>query len=178
MNYDRIGLSSVSEIKIKVNGRFYEVRTRPYDTLSRVLRDELGLTGTKRGCDYGGCGSCTISLDGLPVYSCMYPAQYAEGKEILTIEGLSGQGSGKEALSVLQKSFLENGGLQCGYCTTGILVSGKCLLDHNPSPSVVDVQEALAGNICRCTGYGKIIESVIVAAKLLRETKPKQITGK
>jgi aerobic carbon-monoxide dehydrogenase small subunit len=144
---------------------------RPYDTLSRVLRDELGLTGTKRGCDYGGCGACTVSLDGLPVYSCMYPAQYCVGKEILTVEGLSQGGKvSEESLSIVQKSFLMNGGLQCGYCTNGILISTERLLAKNPDPSLDEIKEALAGNICRCTGYGRIVESIFVAASEMRSS--------
>jgi len=153
---------------LKVNGREESARVKPYDTLSRVLREELGMIGTKRGCDYGGCGACTVSLDGKAVYSCMYPAQYAEGKEIVTVEGLAGM---NDALSVIQESFLVNGGLQCGYCTSGIMISTKCLLSKNPNPTVVEIQEALAGNICRCTGYGRILESIFAAAKTLREER-------
>jgi carbon-monoxide dehydrogenase small subunit len=157
-------------ITLKVNGRPETARIRPYDTLSRVLREELGFTGTKRGCDYGGCGACTVSLEGRAVYSCMYPAQYAEGKEILTVEGLASRGpNGGDTLSKIQESFLVNGGLQCGYCTAGIMISTACLLDKNPDPSMTEVQEALAGNICRCTGYGRILESIFAAAKSLKE---------
>ena len=159
-------------IVLKVNGREENVRLKPYDTLSRVLREELGMIGTKRGCDYGGCGACTVSIDGKAVYSCMFPAQYAEGKEILTVEGLAAkEGNGGDALSVIQESFLVNGGLQCGYCTSGIMISTKCLLDKNPNPTLRDIQEALVGNICRCTGYGRILESIFAAAKSLRQEK-------
>ncbi len=159
-------------VVLKVNGREESVRLKPYDTLSRVLREELGMIGTKRGCDYGGCGACTVSIDGKAIYSCMFPAQYAEGKEILTVEGLAANnGIGGDALSMIQESFLVNGGLQCGYCTSGIMISTKCLLDKNPDPSLVDIQEALAGNICRCTGYGRILESIFAAAKSLRQEK-------
>ena len=133
-------------IVLKVNGGEESVRLKLYDTLSRVLREELGMTGTKRGCDYGGCGACTVSIDGKAVYSCMFPAQYAEGKEILTVEGLANRNSvGGDTLSMIQESFLVNGGLQCGYCTSGIMISTKCLLDKNPDPSFDDIQEALAG---------------------------------
>jgi len=156
-------------IEIHVNGKPERVSVRPYDTLSRVLREELGLTGTKRGCDYGGCGACTVSIDGLPVYSCMYPAQYCEGREILTVEGLSKGGKvSEDSLSIVQRSFLMNGGLQCGYCTNGILISTERLLAKNPDPSLNDIREALAGNICRCTGYGRIVESIFVAASEMR----------
>jgi aerobic carbon-monoxide dehydrogenase small subunit len=159
-------------IILKVNGREENVRLKPYDTLSRVLREELGMTGTKRGCDYGGCGACTVSIDGRAVYSCMFPAQYAEGREILTVEGLAAMnGVDGDTLSVIQESFLVNGGLQCGYCTSGIMISTKCLLDKNQDPSLNDIQEALAGNICRCTGYGRILESIFAAAKSLRQEK-------
>jgi len=130
------------------------------------------MTGTKRGCDYGGCGACTVSIDGKAVYSCMYPVQYAEGKEILTVEGLGGDNvAAGDALSIIQESFLVNGGLQCGYCTAGIMISTKCLLDTNSNPSLNDIQEALAGNICRCTGYGRILESIFSAARNQRQGK-------
>lgn len=157
------------EIDVKVNGRTYRVSVSPYDTLSRLLRDEIGLTGTKRGCDYGGCGACTVSVDGLPVYSCMFPAQYCIGREVMTVEGLSGEGNLEtESLSTLQRSFLQNGGLQCGYCTSGILISAQRLLSRNPEPTIPEIKEALAGNICRCTGYSRIIDSVMKAAAELR----------
>jgi carbon-monoxide dehydrogenase small subunit len=159
----------VEAIVMKVNGKEETVRVRAYDTLSRVLREELGFTGTKRGCDYGGCGACTVSLDGKAVYSCMFPAQYAEGKDVLTVEGLASRSDVGDTLSKIQESFLVNGGLQCGYCTSGIMISTKCLLDKNPSPSMTDIQEALAGNICRCTGYGRILESIFEAAKSMRD---------
>lgn len=160
-------------IILRVNGRQERVRVSAYDTLSRVLREELGMTGTKRGCDYGGCGACTVSLDGRAVYSCMYPVQYAEGKEVITIEGLSKKADSRtEALNQIQQSFLVNGGLQCGYCTAGIMISTKCLLEKTPEPAMKDIQEALAGNICRCTGYGRILESIFAAAKAIREENP------
>ena len=120
-------------IEINVDGKDYVVSVKAYDTLSRVLRDELGLFGVKRGCDYGGCGACTVSLDGRAIYSCMYPVQNVVGKKVLTVQGLASNGEvGHEALSEIQKSFLENGGLQCGYCTAGVMMSTKCLLDKNP----------------------------------------------
>ncbi len=153
-------------LTLRINGRTESVSVKPYDTLSRVLREELGMTGTKRGCDYGGCGACTVSLDGKAVYSCMYPVQYAEGREILTVEGLAER---DETLSQIQQSFLTEGGLQCGYCTAGIMISTKCLLETKPQPELRDIQEALAGNICRCTGYGRILESVFAATKVLSE---------
>jgi aerobic carbon-monoxide dehydrogenase small subunit len=160
---------------LNVNGRQERVRVGAYDTLSRVLREELGMTGTKRGCDYGGCGACTVSIDGKAVYSCMYPVQYADGKEILTVEGLAEKDqAGQELLSQIQESFLVNGGLQCGYCTSGIMMSTKCLLDRNPAPTMKDIQESLAGNICRCTGYGRILESIFAAAKAVNASASKK----
>jgi len=157
-------------IEINVNGKNYSVDVKPYDTLSRVLREELGLFGVKRGCDYGGCGACTVSIDGKAFYSCMFPVQYAVGKKVLTVEGLAKSGElNKESLSEIQYGFLENGGLQCGYCTPGIMIATNCLLDSNPNPTLGEVQEALSGNICRCTGYGRIIESIFAAAKQRRE---------
>jgi len=159
-------------VSLNINGTDYDVEVTAYDTVNKVLREQVGLTGTKRGCDYGGCGACTVSIDGKAVYSCMFPAQYAEGKEILTVEGLAAkEGNGGDALSVIQESFLVNGGLQCGYCTSGIMISTKCLLDKNPNPTLSDIQEALVGNICRCTGYGRILESIFAAAKSLRQEK-------
>jgi carbon-monoxide dehydrogenase small subunit len=154
-------------LNLNVNGKDCEVSIKPYDTLSRVLSEELGLTGVKRGCDYGGCGACTISLDGKAVYSCMYPAHHAASKKILTIEGVSSPDSvvNFDALSEIQKSFLNNGGLQCGFCTPGIIMSTKCLLEKNPNPTLAEIKETLAGNICRCTGYGRIIESILEAIK-------------
>jgi aerobic carbon-monoxide dehydrogenase small subunit len=159
-------------IDLEVNGKLYRgINIRPYDTLSRVLRDELGLIGTKRGCDYGGCGACTVALDNMAIYSCMYPAQYAVNKKILTVEGLESISESSSSLSEIQKSFLENGGLQCGYCTSGMMISAKVLLEANPKPEQDDIQEALAGNICRCTGYGTIIKSVLEAAKRMEERR-------
>ncbi len=153
-------------LRIKVNSVEYSLNIDPYETLNRVLRERLGLTGTKRGCDYGGCGSCTALVDGKAVYSCMYPALKAEGKEVTTIEGLS---KGEE-LDSLQKAFLEHGGLQCGYCTPGFIMSAKALTLRNPDPSERDIRYALSGNICRCTGYSKILESVKAATQNPRTT--------
>jgi carbon-monoxide dehydrogenase small subunit len=161
-------------LTINVNGKDYTVSPRPYDTLSRVLREELGLTGVKRGCDYGGCGACTVSVDGKAIYSCMYPVQHVGKKKILTVEGLVAQDrTGIDSLSEIQRSFLDNGGLQCGYCTAGIMISTKCLLEQNPNPSLLEIQEALAGNICRCTGYSRVIDSIFEAAKELRAKNSK-----
>jgi carbon-monoxide dehydrogenase small subunit len=143
-------------IKLNINGDDYEVGVKPFERLNDVLRETLGLTGTKRGCDTGGCGACTVIVDGKPVYSCMMPVQQAENKKILTIEGLSKNGK----LDPLQGAMAKLGGIQCGFCTPGVIMSAKALLASKPSATNTDVREALAGNICRCTGYVKIFEAV------------------
>lgn len=132
---------------------------KPYDTLNKVLRDYMGLTGTKRGCDYGGCGACTVIVNGKAVYSCMYPAIKAEGKEVLTIEGLSSLG-----LHPLQRAFIEKHALQCGYCTPGFLMAAYALLRVNPNPSSDEILEAITGNLCRCGTYQNIIEAIKLAS--------------
>jgi aerobic-type carbon monoxide dehydrogenase small subunit (CoxS/CutS family) len=146
-------------ISLNVNGTTYSIDVKPYDSLNRVLREEIGLTGTKRGCDTGGCGSCTVIIDGKAMYSCMYPVLKAEGKKVLTIEGLSERGE-----HPLQSVSVKNAAFQCAYCGPGIIMSAKALLDRNQNPSETDVREALVGNICRCTGYGKIVDSILEAA--------------
>jgi len=146
-------------IHLNVNGLVYSVAVNPYDSLNRVLREDLGLTGTKRGCDTGACGSCTVIVDKKAVYSCMYPAVKAQGKTILTIEGLSEHGEDR-LQSILEKNFA----FQCAYCAPGIIMSAKALLDSEPHPSETRVREALVGNICRCTGYSRIVESILEAA--------------
>lgn len=133
------------------------------DRLIDVLRDRLLLTGTKQGCGEGECGACTILLDGLPVNSCLVPALKAQGKTVTTIEGLA-QG---DTLHPLQESFLEAGAVQCGFCTPGMILSAKALLDHKKNPSDEEIKLALSGNICRCTGYVQIIEAVKIAATKL-----------
>jgi len=130
-----------------------------------VIRDKLGLTGTKKGCETGGCGSCTVIVDGRAVYSCMMYAMQAMGKEIQTIEGLQGE---LGEMHVVQKSFMEAGGLQCGYCTPGFIMSAKALLDRNPTPSDDEIKDALVGNLCRCTGYTKIFDSIRLASDYLK----------
>ena len=146
-------------ISLDVNGLVYSIAVNPYDSLNRVLREDLGLTGTKRGCDTGACGSCTVIVDKKAVYSCMYPAVKAQGKTILTIEGLSEHGEDR-LQSILEKNFA----FQCAYCAPGIIMSAKALLDSEPHPSETRVREALVGNICRCTGYSRIVESILEAA--------------
>lgn len=150
-----------SKVALRVNGKKCELELGPYALLSEVLREDLGLKGTKRGCDFGGCGACTVLMDGQAIYSCMMPARHAEGHEITTIEGLAEGGK----LSPVQRSFVKNMGFQCGYCTPGIIMSATALLKRNPHPTEDDMREALAGNLCRCTGYTSIFKSIKEAAE-------------
>ena len=144
-------------IVLKVNGKDYDLVVRPSASLAEALREKLGLTGTKRGCDYGGCGSCTVLMDGKAVYSCMMPAIKAQGKNITTIEGLLRNGW----LDPLQAAFAEHGAVQCGFCTSGMLMSIKGLLEKGSKHTEIEIREAIAGNLCRCTGYKKIVEAVM-----------------
>jgi carbon-monoxide dehydrogenase small subunit len=153
-------------IQFMVNGNQVEADVHPHWTLLRVLRDELDLTGAKQGCGEGECGACTVLVNGAPVNSCIYPILEAEGKEILTIEGLIGEDN---RLHPIQQAFLEKAGVQCGFCTPGMIMSAKALLDSNPHPSETEIRHAIAGNMCRCTGYVQIVESVLHAAELLAE---------
>jgi carbon-monoxide dehydrogenase small subunit len=148
-------------INLRINGESYEVSVKPNMTLLDFLRDEIGLTGTKKGCDTGQCGACTVLLDGKPINSCLVLAADANGKEILTVEGLGRDGK----LHPLQETFMQEGAVQCGYCTSGMLLSAKALLDENPSPGEDEVKKAIAGNLCRCTGYVRIVKAVLVAAR-------------
>jgi carbon-monoxide dehydrogenase small subunit len=143
-------------VKFIINGESYEITVCSKDSLLDVLRETLGLTGTKKGCNSGECGACTVIVDGKPVNACLTLAVEADGKEILTIEGLSEGGK----LSSLQESFLEHGAVQCGYCTPGMIMSSQVLLNENPVPSEEEIRNAIAGNFCRCTGYTKIIEAI------------------
>ena len=145
-------------ITLKVNGIVEDVEIEPWWTLSRVLREELGLIGTKEACGNGLCGSCTVLVDGKAVKSCIYLALKARGREIVTIEGLKGKDG---ELHPLQKAFVEHFAVQCGYCTPGMIMSAKAILDENPKPSEEEVRIALSGNVCRCTGYVKIIEAIL-----------------
>jgi len=146
-------------IELKVNGESYDVAVEPRRTLLEVLREQLGLTGTKEACDAGDCGACTVLLDGKPVPSCLVLAVDAQGKDILTIEGMA---SGSE-LHPIQKAFVDYGAIQCGFCSPGMILTVKALLDRNPNPTEEEVREAISGNLCRCTGYVKIIEAAMVA---------------
>ena len=152
---------------LRVNGEEQEVLFHSYKTLLEVLREELGLTGTKHGCELGECGACAVLVDGEPRLSCLELAMQCEGRDVQTVEGLA-QGA---ELHPLQAAFADLGGSQCGYCTAGMLMTAKALLDKEPSPSRERIKEALSGNICRCTGYQQIWESVEAAARCLREEK-------
>jgi len=149
------------QLKLTVNGQSYELYVKPKALLVEVLRNELGLTGTKRGCNSGSCGSCTVILNGMAVKSCSILALQANGAEILTVEGLA-EG---EQLHPLQRAFLDYGAFQCGFCTPGMLMSAKALLDENPSPSEEEIREAIQGNVCRCTGYNSIVRAIMAVAK-------------
>jgi len=144
-------------IKLHVNGDEHEVLTEIHKTLLEVLREDLGLTGTKRGCDLGTCGACTVLINGRPHLSCLTLAVDVQEKEILTIEGLSQGGK----LHPLQKGFVEKGAVQCGFCTPGMILTAKALLDEHPRPSEDEVKRAISGNLCRCTGYVKIVEAIL-----------------
>jgi len=143
-------------VTLRVNGESYDLMIAPYRTLLDVLREEIHLTGSKKGCDVGDCGACTVLLDGKPVNACLVVAATADGTEITTIEGLAQDGN----LHPLQQAFVKEGAVQCGFCTSGILMSLKALFDRNSSPSVDEIKSAIAGNLCRCTGYAKIFKAV------------------
>lgn len=146
-------------IKLNINGEAYEVVIHPHRTLLEVLREEIMLTGTKEGCGMGACGACTVLIDGEAVLACLTLALSAEGKDIRTVEGLR---KGQE-VSPLQKSFVEHGAIQCGFCTPGMLMSSTALLSKNLHPSEDEIKKAISGNLCRCTGYTKIVEAVLAA---------------
>lgn len=151
-------------ITLKINGEIYKLHIKPNALLLDVIRDEIGLTGTKRGCDTGECGACTILIEGKPVNSCLLLAVEADGKDVLTVEGLAKNGQ----LHPLQVAFVEDGAVQCGFCTPGLLLSAKALLDTNPNPTEEEIKTAIAGNLCRCTGYTKIIKAINSAAKKMQ----------
>ncbi len=152
-------------VKLKVNGIEEEAFVEPWWSLARVLREELGLTGAKIGCDTGMCGVCIVLVDGKAVKSCLFLAVKAKGTDIITIEGLAGD-NGK--LHPLQEAFIEHFAVQCGYCTPGMIISAKALLDENPAPTEEEVKKGLSGNFCRCTGYTKIIEAVLAAGDKMK----------
>lgn len=148
-------------ITLKVNGDSYTKTVKANTLLINALREELDLTGTKKGCELGDCGACTVLLDGKPVNSCLILAVEADGHEITTIEGLAQN----DKLDKLQESFVENTAIQCGYCAPGMILSGKALLNRNPNPTEQEVRTAIAGNLCRCTGYVNIVKAIMAAAK-------------
>ncbi len=148
------------ELRLIVNGQPYELYVKPKSLLVEVLRNELGLTGTKRGCESSSCGICTVILNGMAVKSCSILALQADGAEITTVEGLAKGGK----LHPLQKAFLDYGAYQCGFCTPGMLASAKAFLDENPRPTEIEIREAINGNICRCTGYNSIVRAIKAVA--------------
>jgi aerobic-type carbon monoxide dehydrogenase small subunit (CoxS/CutS family) len=149
------------ELKLTVNGQPYEIYIKPKTLLSEVLRDHLGLTGTKRGCNSSSCGACTVILDGMAVKSCSILALQADGCEVMTVEGLATDAK----LHPLQRAFLDHGAFQCGFCTSGMLMASTALLNENPKPTKEQIKEGIDGNICRCTGYNSIIRAVTAVVK-------------
>ncbi|MGC8817134.1 MAG: (2Fe-2S)-binding protein [Candidatus Hadarchaeum sp.] len=152
-------------VKLNVNGKNYKVEVKPHWTLLQVIRDQLGLTGTKYGCGTGECGACTVLIDGKPMTSCLVLAASAEGRKIVTIEGISSEGK----LHPLQEAFIEEGAIQCGYCTPGMILAAKAFLERNPNPTEEEVRRAIDGNLCRCTGYVKIVKAILKASKKLKK---------
>ena len=148
-------------ITFQLNGMTTEVLVNPNQTLVRMLREDLGLTGTKYGCGEGDCGSCTVLLDGEPVNSCLVLAAQVDGHQVITIEGVADG----DKLHPLQTSFIEKGAIQCGFCTPGMILSAKALLEKQPDPSELEVRTAISGNLCRCTGYQKIVEAIMATGK-------------
>ena len=151
-------------MKIRVNSKEYDVASGPATTLLDVLRYELGLTGTKEGCSTGSCGSCTVLIDNAAVNSCLVIAAEVEGKDIVTIEGLAQEGK----LHPLQQAFIDAGGVQCGFCTPGIILAAKAFLDSNPHPTELEIRQGISGNLCRCTGYDKIVRAIMNVSRSQR----------
>jgi carbon-monoxide dehydrogenase small subunit len=148
-------------IELRINDESYDLAVEPQKTLLEVLREDLGLTGAKEACGTGECGACTVLIDGKPVLSCLTLAIEVQGREIVTIEGLTRRGD----LHPLQKAFIQCGAIQCGYCTSGMILNAKSILDENPKPSREEIIKGLEGNLCRCTGYNKIVEAIMEASK-------------
>ena len=163
-----------AQVSLTVNGERVEVSFAPHKTLLEVLREDLRLTGTKHGCELGECGTCAVLVDGRPVLSCLYLGLECDGRSVETVEGMA-RGA---TLHPLQKAFADLGAAQCGYCTPGILLTAQALLDANPAPSLDEIKEALSGNLCRCTGYVKIFEAVLLAAAWMRgeDRQPREET--
>jgi carbon-monoxide dehydrogenase small subunit len=168
----RAGERTKAHIGFLVNGEPVEAAFAPHKTLLEVLREDLALTGTKHGCELGECGTCAVLVDGKPVLSCLFLGVECEGRRIETVEGMASAAG----LHPLQRAFADLGAAQCGYCTPGFLLTARALLDANPRPSRTEIQEALAGNLCRCTGYLKIFEAVELAAAWMRgeDAKPRK----
>ena len=155
----------MAEIELTLNGERRRLSIEPYRSLLDVLRNDAGLTGTKKGCDVGDCGACTVLVDGKPVNSCLMLGVEAHGCDVVTIEGIQ---PAPDRLHPLQESFVAFGGAQCGFCTPGMIVMAKAILDENPNPTEAEIRFGIAGNICRCTGYTKIVEAIQHAAQVLR----------
>ncbi len=147
-------------IRLQINGQEHQVAAPAHALLLDILRDHLGLTGAKRGCDHGECGACAVLIDGKPVNSCLVPAASVEGREIQTVEGVAADGR----LLPLQQAFIDSGAIQCGFCTSGMLLVAKSLLDRTPDPSEPQIRAAIGGNVCRCTGYVKIVDAIRAGA--------------
>ena len=163
------------EVTIIVNGETRRATVSPETTLLTLLRDHFQLTGAKLGCDVGDCGACTVIVDDRPVNACLMLAGQADGRRVLTIEGLAA----RDKFHPLQKAFEESGALQCGFCGPGVILSAKALLDHNPQPTRAEIRDALAGNLCRCTGYAKLVDAVDEAARAMRgdmAAEPRRLT--
>ena len=151
-------------LQLAVNGEIRQILVEPHYSLLDTLRDELRLTGTKKGCDEGDCGACTVLLNGKPVTSCLVLAHSAHDSQVTTVEGLAS----RDALHPVQQAFADHGGLQCGFCTPGLIVAAVGLLDQNPDPTEEEVKYAIGGNLCRCTGYSKVVEAILAAAGAAR----------
>jgi len=161
---NRVSEAQLIPLSFTLNGRLQEIEVQPHELLLDVVRERLGLTGAKRSCDVEVCGACTLLVDGRPVSACTTLAFEVRGRSVLTNEGLAENGK----LHPFQQAFIEHGGFQCGFCTPGMILAAKALLDENPDPSEAELKHFMHGNICRCTGYKKIIESIMAAAKTMR----------
>ncbi|WP_284145780.1 (2Fe-2S)-binding protein [Natrinema salinisoli] len=162
-------MTDTREITLTVNGTEHTIDVEPRQLLVHAIREELDLTGTHIGCDTGNCGACTVLKDGKPIKSCLMFATQADGSELMTVEGMEDLPEAGDDLHPLQEGFREEHGLQCGYCTPGMIMSGKALLDENPDPNEEEIREAISGNLCRCTGYQNIVRSIEYAAEELEE---------
>jgi carbon-monoxide dehydrogenase small subunit len=161
-------MAKTVQLEMNVNGEETRIEIQPGATLAQVLREQLGLTGAKIGCGEGICGACTVLIDGMPVNSCIYAATKAAGRQVRTVEGLSHGGQ----LHLLQRAFVEHGAVQCGYCTPGLLLSAAALLERNPHPTEEEIRRAISGNLCRCTGYTKVIKAIQAASQSRAPDQP------